>query len=466
MKKLIAITLALACVLSLCACGGSEDAQPKMEGLNAGYGRESITPDFSVGLGGYSDNETRKSEGYLDYLYATCIAITEDDQTVLVFTLDTLAANKSTADNIRDVVSPATGVPADHIFIGATHTHSAPSLNGSAADTIQYKELFYAATVKAAQSAMADRAPVTVSSGTTEIEGMNFVRHYLLENGTYAGPSFGDFNSAPIKEHTAEADNRMVLVKFDRTDESKTDIVMMNWQAHPASASTNGYNNISADFVAGVRSKFEKETGMHFAYFTGASGNLVVASKIIEEKHHLKPKQYGEKLAEHAISALSNLTACEGTGIKTVQVSFEAEIDHSWDQNLEQANEVYDLWKQTDLDTGNKKAKEYNFTSVYQARAIRDRAKMEATGTLEINAFTVAGIGFTTGTYEMFSAEGSYVRDNSGFETTFLITGNSSYIPSSEAFEYRSYESDTGYYAKGTAEKLAEKYVEMLSGLK
>lgn len=466
MKKLIAITLILACVLSLCACGGSEDSQTKMEGLNAGYGRESITPDFSVGLGGYSDNETRKSEGYLDYLYATCIAITEDDQTVLIFTIDNLAANKSTADKIRDVVSPATGVPADHIFVGATHTHSAPSLNGSAADTTQYKELFYAATVKAAESAMADRSPVTVSTGTTEIEGMNFVRHYLLENGTYAGPSFGDFNSAPIKEHVSESDPRMVLVKFDRADESKKDILMMNWQAHPASASSNGYNNISADFVGALRTEIEKEADVNFAYFTGSSGNLVVESKIVDEKHHLTVKEYGQKLAQYAIDALPTLTQSSGTGIKTVQVSFEAEIDHSWDQNLDQANEVYDLWKSTDLDTGNKKAKEYNFTSVYQARAIRTRAAMAATDTLEINAFTVAGIGFTTGTYEMFCDQGMYVRANSPFETTFIITGNSGYIPTAEAYEYRSYESDTGYYIKGTAEKLAEKYVEMLTGLK
>ena len=48
---------------------------------------------------------------------------------------------------------------------------------------------------------------------------------------------------------------------------------------------------------------------------------------------------------------------------------------------------------------------------------------------------------------------------------TVIITGNSGYIPSRAAYDYRSYEADTGYYARGTAEKLAEQYVEMLKAL-
>ena len=85
MKKLITLLLALTLVLSLCACGNSgnteETGEAKSAGLQIGYGRANVTPDFSVGIGGYSDNETRRSEGFLDYLYATCIAVTEGEET-------------------------------------------------------------------------------------------------------------------------------------------------------------------------------------------------------------------------------------------------------------------------------------------------------------------------------------------------------------------------------------------------
>ena len=62
MKKLISVLLSLCILFGLCACGGAGDAdQSQAGGLQAGYGRENITPDFPVGMGGYSDSETRKS---------------------------------------------------------------------------------------------------------------------------------------------------------------------------------------------------------------------------------------------------------------------------------------------------------------------------------------------------------------------------------------------------------------------
>ena len=93
------------------------------------------------------------------------------------------------------------------------------------------------------------------------------------------------------------------------------------------------------------------------------------------------------------------------------------------------------------------------------------RAGMDMTDHLEINAIRVGGIGFTTGTYEMFSKSAIFVKENSPYPFTFLLTGNFTYIPSDDAFEYRCYEADTGYYARGTAEKLADRYVQILKDI-
>lgn len=138
------------------------------------------------------------------------------------------------------------------------------------------------------------------------------------------------------------------------------------------------------------------------------------------------------------------------------------QIDHSWDHMLSQANEVYDLWKSVDDKAAMEVGKNYDFTSVFQARAIRDRAAMGMSAELELNAFSVGGVGFTTGTYEMFCEQGTFIKENSPFPITFVITGNSGYIPSDAAFNYRCYEADTGFYARGTAELLVDNYLEML----
>jgi len=133
---------------------------------------------------------------------------------------------------------------------------------------------------------------------------------------------------------------------------------------------------------------------------------------------------------------------------------------------LKEANEVWYLYKATDRKIGDVLAESYGFSSSYQARAIRTRYNMSTHTPMEMNVFCIGGVGFTTGTYEMFSDNGIYVKENSPYETTFLICGTNTYMPSDIAYTYRGYEQDTTIYARGTGEAFAEKYVEMLTELK
>ena len=430
--------------------------------LLAGYAKINITPDFSVGIGGYSNAETRRSNYVEAPIFATCIALTDGGETVLLYTIDNCGLGRGAINEIRDAVTAATGVPADHIFCGATHSHSCPALFNDEAG-IRYQQLLFGWCVEAAQKALADRSPATIHGAMPIIEGMNFVRHYITADGTYAGSNFGTFKNNPAVAHAAPTDPRMVLVKFAR--EGKRDILLINWQGHPDRAKELGFNSLAPSYVGPLRDTVAAGTGMEVAYFTGADGNVNIDSLVASEKHHLNWRQYGVKMATIIMEKLPELQEIPGEGIRTQQRIFVADIDHSWDPMLDKANEVYDFWKATDIHQGNELGKQYGFTSAYQARAIRSRAQMAKTGELEINAIRVGGLGITTGTYEMFSESGTFVKENSPYAATVLITGNSSYIPSEAAFGYRCYEADTGFYAKGTAEKLSETYVDMLKEL-
>lgn len=464
MKRIVTLALAVIMLLSLCACDRqvgvpTETLAAKMgEGLNVGYAKVDITPDYSVGIGGYSDAETRRSQGIASRIYATCLAFTENDRTILVYTVDTCAMERTHAEYFRTLISANTGVPGDHIFFGATHCHSSPEKSG------EYKQELSQWLVQAGRKAMVDRSSAKILVATPEIKGMNFVRHYELKDGSYAGSNFGDFSKG-IVGHATESDPQMVLVKLDR-EEGRKDILMVNWQAHPDSTDEIGYYNLSSSWIGPLRDKLETLSGMEVAYFTGASGNQNMSSKIWWENHGLSWKRYGEKMAKLANKALSELKEVESSGIKVSQAMVDVDVDHTWDHMLEQANEVYELWKTVGKAEGDALGKTYGFTSSYQARAIRSRAAMGQTTQLELNVFSVGGVGFTTGTYEMFSDQGLFVKSNSPFDVTFIITGNSGYIPSEAAYTYRSYEADTGIFAPGTAEKLAEEYVRMLEQIK
>jgi len=467
MKKLLSFILILTLSLGLFACTGAPEAtQPAVESwLEAGFARVDVTPDFNIGLDGSGNADTRISKGVLDPIYITCVALRSDKTTILVYTADTLGFSNSRLTLLRTQIQMATGIPQGNIFFGATHTHSAPRLSTNSDDFVKYLSLFSKAAVSAGEQALSDLSPAKLQAATTDLEGMNFVRHYQMSDGSVAGPNFGTFDGLDITDYSGQADPELSLIKLDRGG-SKKDILMLNWQTHPNNSTAIGYYKISADFVGKLRNKVEADTGMQVAYFTGASGNVHIDSKIPEDAHGLRWDAYGEKLAQLTEEALPLLQEVGGTGIQVTEKLYMAPVDHSWDHTIALAREVMNALNTEGQDAATALCKEYDFTSHHQARTIIERAEVGTSLQWELRAFRVGDIGFTTGTYEMWSESGKYVKDNSPFDVTFIITGNLIYIPQEYAFSYRSYEADTTYFVKGTAEALEQEYVALLNSLK
>lgn len=465
MKKLITWIITLTMILSLCACSGAnveQEAAPA-DGLQVGYAKIDITPSFEVGLAGYGDMATRKnSDGMTDYVYVTCIAVKEGEETVLLYTMDTLGIGRSRANSFRAAISPVTGIANNKIFFGATHSHNAPET-----DSDEYEKFVTPKLVEAAQKAIADLSPATMLATSVKTEGMNFVRHYKMKDGSYSGSNFGDGTLGYV-EHATEVDPEMQIVKFDRGTEKKA-VVMVNFQAHNDYAKNIGYNMISPGWVGAFRNKLESASGCNVAYFMGASGNVNASSRIESEAHGLDWQPYGEKLSQIAFDAMNNLQSVGGSGIVTTTYIDKGEVNHEWDHMIAEANEVIKLWQSAGKDAGDQLGKKYGFTSVYQANAIISRSKKPAYMDLEQSAVRIHNVGFIVGGYEMFCENGIAVKNSgheAGYEHVFIIAGNSGYIPSEAAYGYRSYESDISNFVKGTAERMQDKYIELLSDIK
>ena len=478
MKRWIILLLSVLMLLSLCACSGGtakesgenkETTDPtqvpeEYTGLQIGYSKLSITPDYPVGLGGYSDAETRTAEERVEDVYITCIAARSNGETILMYTIDNCSFNHDQAEQLRAVVRGATGIEGEKVFVGATHTHNAPAFSAYE-NAARYLEDVCIIGSQAAQAALLDLAPATMSRAKANHEGMNFVRHYTLEGGVHVASSGAVGKEGLIIGHPMESDTQMTILKFDR-EGNKRDVLMVNWQTHPDSASDIGYNSISPGFVGPMRNRLESLTGMHVAYFTGAAGNQNMDSKWEEEDHGMNWHKYGEALADCAYSMMDSFEPVEGDVIKTSRQTLDAPVDHSWDHMLAQANEVYEVWKSQGKAAGDALGATYGFTSSYQARAIRSRSGMPLTIAMEVNTFCIGDVGFTTGTYEMFSTNALFVKENSPYETTFIICGTYTYMPADIAYTYRGYEQDTTFYARGTAEMFADTYVQMLKDMK
>ena len=465
MKKVLSLLLVIALTLGLCACtggGAAETTAPASQGLQVGYARESITPGGGVNMRGYGNDAHRISTGFLDYIYATCIAFKDGENIVLLFSTDMLTADEAWTREIRARISSELGVPEQNIQVGATHSHTAPAV-GTSHDAVKvWKTQYMDALAISAQKAIQDLAPVTMYGTKVKTEQMNNVRHYKMSDGTYAGSNFGDWSLA-IVDHATPGDREMTLVKFDREGDKK-DILLMNWQAH---ADMIGGTLISADYIGAIRDTVEKETGMDFIFFLGATGDQNPSSRIKEEKQHNDHKKYGQELAQIAIDALPNMTEkIEGEGIASKEQRIAYRSNKYGQDRLADAMEVNALFKETgDSSAANALAKSKGFWSVYQCNGIVQCANLPEYGEFTVNVHRIGGLGFVAAPYEMFSESGMYIKNNSPYAFTIVSTvtnGYTNYFPTKEAFEYGCYESYTAKIDSGVAEETADKFVEML----
>ena len=465
-KFWLCLLLCLAVLLSCFGCSPTPET-PEAPVLRAGFGREDITPQTSVPMGGYGNSNQRMSEGVDSPLYATCIAFSYGEETVLLFTVDML--NTEWFPSARPVISKATGVPEDRILASATHTHYSPDLFSSDPAGGAYGQVLYTGMAKAAEYALADLAPATLSAGKADTEQLNFVRHFTLSDGSYGGSNFGDFETNTITGYASQGDPQMLTLTIHREGDKK-DIAIVNWQAHPCK-SIGGFDNrrISADFIAPMRTTFEGISGMHFAYFTGAAGDQNVSTKITADDNHLSLEELGQALAQTAISAVKSSKKLEGSGIRLASETRIYPVNHDKEDQMLQAMEVVELWKRTaDSKQSNALARQYGFSSLYEADAVRKRPQRPQSDKYEIHALYVGGAAFVTAPYEMFSDSALEIKGSSPFETTFVLScanGGHGYFATEKAYDYGSYESATSYFAKGCAEDAVTGLLALLNSL-
>lgn len=480
MKKIIALILVTALALSIAACSGlnadtstTGAAGGVQEGVfQVGFGRTNITPAESVPIGGMGNSERFMSEEVIDELYFTVIALQDvEGEISLLCDLDLIKVSQDFYDPIRASMAEVAGTHVDRVAITATHTHAAVDISNTEFDSvIRYREMLTDACVEAAALAVEDLAPASATIGTVETEGLNFMRHYWLENGEVAGDGFGDWTTADAVSHVAVADPTMYVIRFARED--KKDVVMVNWRAHPGVVGTGDY--LSADYPGPFRDAMEAaDDDIMVAFFEGAAGNVNSTSRIAREKRALNVDEHGYMLAQHALDCLeNNMKPIEIDKIHHEYIEFEGTVDHSRDHMVLEAKAVVAIRaKLKDYFLVKPYAEQYGFRSGYDASAVVTKSEMPATEVIPLSVITLGDdLAIVTHAGEMFNEIGVQLEEMSPYEYTLWFSytnGHKGYFPIQETWDYGgSYESDTTRYVRGTAEQIRDFFAERLNELK
>lgn len=413
-----------------------------------GYAREDITPTvYPCGM----DGENVASSAY-DPMYATAIALSDGETTAILLTLDVVNISKSMFKEMIDGITEQTNVPAENIYIHSVHNHSSPMYvlaeevkEGACVawrlDTIKKTPL-------AAKKAIDDLSAAEAYVGKCNAEGLNLVRKRQYEQG---------------------ADPEMQVIRFIR--EGKKDVILANWQAHPASSVSSKY--ISADFIGSFREEVEAKNNALFAYFNGANGNLNV--DIDKDKERIiVVREVGFKLAQKLNAMLLDNTAMKKAKlgkIRNAAIEYPAPINPVDDKEL--ADKVMELFEADKF--SNETAQALGLESVYILRALKNRILLMRNGStsqpIPLWALSFGDIGFGLVPYEMFDRNGMQIKRESPFEMTFVCTlvgpaGYGGYIPSGAEFGKGVYEVWVCLYKPGIGEELADGVIKLLEDTK
>ena len=466
MKRSLCMILILLMTLSLCACGESGEKGSE-KGLQVGFGRVSILPDYEVQLSGGA--ATRVSTGIKDQLYITCVAIRENGQTYIIGTMDFLTSDEVYVGPARILMSAATGVPEENIILNATHTHAAPAIRSTGSLNVEkYREDFNKWAEQAAKDAVADLSSAQIWYGSVQAEGMAWVRHYKMADGTYAGPNYGSTASG-IVGHVSEADVELQLIRFARAAEDKKDIVLMNYPAHATMTQTS--TDLSADFPGPARDYVEANADVLCAYFIAAGGDQVPNGRVASENFSSDYKVYGEELGRIAVELMNSLTKLETTGITHLERTYTGKSNKEKLDQLAQAKQVEVEWQTVGRGTaqGAAAAKAHGFASVYEVSAVIERANTPETNNMQLRTLAIGDVSFLFAPYEMFGSTAIHIKEESPYPMTFIITCapyHEGYLPSELGWQIDCYEAHVTKFARGTAEELAEEYISMLEQMK
>lgn len=425
MKKIISILLVLVIVVTLFACGNSEQGEEKQP-FSVGFAKGDITPTASSQLVGFFDDEPRMSTGTLDPIYATCVAFTDaTGETVLMFGLDLLYIYTNLFEVVRKQISEETGIPTSHILFSATHTHSAPGQGSKNTDS---NDLISRTCVRIAKEALEDRKPAQMFTTFSRPERMSFVRHYIRSDGTFLGKGVDKVPKTELIGHMHKADNLLQLVKFTR--EGGKDVILTNWQAHYYGTKSIDYYGISGDYATIYRNALENSLNCHAAFVLGGSGNLTSTSKMSGETLSKSYIDHGQKLADFAVEAAANFQPAE---LGNIYLKEEI-INIPGGKNENVNNHLY---------------------------------------ALGFGDFACAFAPF-----EIFDNNAEAVRVNSNWKYTFYAScsygsGSNGYLPDKLAFTYSAYEAygpeeyDYNYtpYPEGTAEFIQDTLTTMLNDI-
>ena len=212
--------------------------------LKAGSASANITPPLGTRIPG--SFRPRYAENVDDELFAKAVVIDNGTTRVAIVTCDLIAIPEKVADAAKARIADRCDIPAAHVMVNATHTHTAVAI----ADLLGvdedpgYTEWVPLKIADAVELAVWRLKPARVGFASVDEERITFNRRWHMKDGTVRfNPGIENPN---LVKPTGTIDPELAMMYVEATDDGTPISAVANFSLHYIG--TDNSNALSADY--------------------------------------------------------------------------------------------------------------------------------------------------------------------------------------------------------------------------
>lgn len=433
------------------------------DGLRVGTAAVNINPPVGIPLAGYYS--PRGSEGILEDLYAK-VAVLDDGQTQAALVVcDLITVPRHTVVEARKLIEQQAKIPASHVMISATHTHTGPVLDRkSARDDLdgindlvkKYTAELPAKIAQGVAEACQRLVPVRASYARGQEDRLAFTRRFWMKDGT-VGWNPGK-NNPNIIRPVGPIDPEVSVVYFD-TPDAKPVLTYVNYAMH---ADTTGGLKCWPDFPGVLARRLAEYKGaeMLTMFANGACGNLNHINVQWSDRQHGPEEaiRLGTILAGDVCKIYMDLKPAAAGPLRVRSELVSLPLAPITEQEIAEAREVVKRGPQAPF-----------FEQVKAYKVLDVAARKGQPWEAEVQVMTLGrDLAWVALSGEVFVELGLSIKAASPFPQTHIIelaNGSFSYIPNRSAYAEGNYEVISARCAEGSGEMLVTAAVRLLAEL-
>ena len=466
------LLITLACALTLLPSARAAGQEPAP--LLVGQSSIDITPPVGYRMAGYFYE--RRSTAIHDPLLAKTLVFKQADTAFSITVCDLCHMSPAVVTQARALASKQTGIPADHIAVSATHTHTGPDYFGvlrdhlhrlalathgkDPAEEVDYPNVLAEKIAQGIARAAESAKPATLKIGAGKQNNLAFNRRFFMKDGS-VGWNAGKKNPNIVKP-AGPIDPDISILSIARGD-GPPDAMLTAFALH---ADTVGGLEYSADYPHYLEETLRARLNapnLLSVFGQGTSGdvNHVDVSTDRPQKGHEEAQRIGTELASNVLDAMASLRPIDRPRIAVATTRVGLPVQQYTPEEVANARSLFAKIQERKLPflVGVKATKIVKIYDRYLGQPIP----------AQIQAFRIADdTAILTLPGEVFVELGLAIKQQSPFKHTILIElANDSfgYIPTKRAYEEGNYEPTNSTVQSGSGEKLVEAAVGLLRRL-